>query len=80
MAAETQIKAALMSLFDGISRADANAILTGTETLDGLLAANRGTLHPQLRHFLEGRSYAKALMFLNGDNEIPAGVCGGGKA
>ena len=79
MTAETQIKAALMSLFDGISRADATAILTGTETLDGLLGTHRTTLHPQLRHFLEGRSYAKALMFLNGEDEIPAGVCGGRK-
>lgn len=80
MTAEMQIKAALTSLFDGISRADTAAILAGTEALDELLTAHRGGLHPQLRHFLEGRSYAKAAMFLNGESGIPAGVCGGGTA
>jgi hypothetical protein len=29
---------------------------------------------------LENRSYAKALMFLGGETDIPAGVCGGGRA
>ena len=35
------------------------------------------TLHPQLLHFLERRSYAKAAMFLGGAEDIPVGVCGG---
>jgi hypothetical protein len=37
----------------------------------------REVLHPQLVHFLENRSYAKALMFLGGASDIPVGVCGG---
>ena len=45
--------------------------------LDDLLARGRKTLHPQLVHFLGNRSYAKALMYLQGDANIPAGVCGG---
>jgi hypothetical protein len=48
--------------------------------LDGCLEQERTTLHPQLVHFLENRSYAKALMFLGGETDIPVGVCGGGRA
>jgi hypothetical protein len=36
-----------------------------------------GELHPQLVHFLENRSYAKAVMFLGGQTDIPVGACGG---
>ncbi|MDB6128633.1 MAG: hypothetical protein JWM35_2529, partial [Verrucomicrobia bacterium] len=32
---------------------------------------------PQLEHFLGKRSYAKALMFLGGETDIPIGACGG---
>lgn len=79
MSTEAQIKDLLHSLFAGIARADGAAILAETARLDEILSANRATLHPQLRHFLEGRSYAKALMFLGGESDIPVGVCGGGK-
>jgi hypothetical protein len=41
------------------------------------LERGRPGLHPQLAHFLENRSYAKALMFLGGDTDIPVGICGG---
>lgn len=34
-------------------------------------------LHPQLVHFLGNRSYAKALMYLGGESDIPVGICGG---
>ena len=51
--------------------------------LDALLAAHRATLHPQLVHFLEGRSYAKALLWLGVEGAgpkpaSPPGGCGGG--
>ena len=36
-----------------------------------------GGLHPQLVHFLEKRSYAKALLSLGGETDIPVGACGG---
>jgi hypothetical protein len=45
--------------------------------IDFFLARGRAGLHPQLVHFLENRSYAKALMFLGGETNIPVGVCGG---
>jgi hypothetical protein len=74
---ETQIKAALNTLLSGIKVADARAITTSMASLDDYLAQGRDTLHPQLVHFLENRSYAKALMFLGGESNIPVGVCGG---
>ena len=45
--------------------------------LDEFLLQGRAGLHPQLAHFLENRSYAKALMFLGGETDIPVGACGG---
>ena len=45
--------------------------------LDEILEKARSDLHPQLVHFLERRSYAKAVMFLGGESDIPVGICGG---
>lgn len=73
---EQQIKESLIALMDGIKRADAAAISQGTRTLDALLEQARARLHPQLVHFLEQRSYQKAIMFLGGHAAIPAGSCG----
>lgn len=72
---EAQIKDTLIQLLDGIKRSDAAAILMGLETLDSQLARGRGELHPQLIHYLEGRSYAKALAWLGGESGIPVGSC-----
>ena len=74
---EDQIKQALISLLDGIKRADGGAVAGQMALLDGYLGQARGSLHPQLVHFLERRSYPKALMFLGGESDIPAGSCGG---
>jgi len=74
---EPEIKAALMALLNGIKSADEEAVVAGMAALDRLLDAGRGSLHPQLIHFLEKRSYAKALMFLGGESDIPVGICGG---
>jgi hypothetical protein len=74
---EAEIKAALISLLDGIKRADGTVIAAEMVRLDDLLAQGRAKLHPQLVHFLEKRSYAKAVMFLGGETDIPAGACGG---
>ncbi len=72
---ETQIKETLIRLLGGINSSDAASIVSSLETLDAQLAAGRGKLHPQLIHYLEGRSYAKALAWLGGDSGIPAGSC-----
>lgn len=74
---EELIKEALIALLDGVKRSDGDAIAVQTVRLDGYLGEARGALHPQLVHFLERRSYPKALMFLGGESDIPAGSCGG---
>ena len=74
---EAQIKATLISLLDAIKRADGQVIADAMARLDEYLEQGRPGLHPQLAHFLQNRSYAKALMFLGGESNIPVGVCGG---
>jgi len=76
---ENRIKETLVELFDGIRRADGDAIASRMALLDDYLVKGRSSLHPQLVHFLENRSYPKALMFLGGEHDIPAGACGGGR-
>jgi len=67
-----------MALMDGIRRADAEVISRETAALDRRLDAARGSIRPQLAHYLQNRSYPKALAFLGGDSAIPAGSCGRG--
>jgi len=74
---ETQIKESLISLLAGIKAADGQVIADEMARLDDFLARGRLTLHPQLVHFLQNRSYAKAVMFLGGETNIPVGACGG---
>ncbi len=74
---ETQIKASLIALLAGIKASDGQVVADEMARLDEFLARGRAGLHPQLVHFLQNRSYAKALMFLGGETDIPAGVCGG---
>jgi hypothetical protein len=76
---ESEIKASLIALLSGIKSADGKMISAATTHLDGIVERCRTGLHPQLVHFLERRSYDKALMFLGGATDIPAGICGGGK-
>ena len=77
MTMETEIKAALINLLDAIKSSNGKIIASEMTKLDEFLEAGRATLHPQLVHFLERRSYAKAVMFLGGESDIPVGVCGG---
>jgi hypothetical protein len=74
---EARIKESLMALMEGIKRADGDAVALQTARLEGYLDEGRAALHPQLVHFLERRSYPKALMFLGGESDIPVGSCGG---
>jgi hypothetical protein len=74
---EAQIKESLNSLLEGIKRSDDGRVAGEMARLDALLAKGRPELNPQLIHFLERRSYAKALQFLGGASDIPAGACGG---
>ena len=76
---ESEIKASLIALINGIKSADGKMITVATAHLDDIVGRCRSGLHPQLVHFLEQRSYDKALKFLGGSPNIPAGICGGGK-
>ena len=74
---ETEIKASLLALLDAIKRSDSQTVASEMGHLDTILDRERTTLHPQLVHFLQNRSYAKAVMFLGGETNIPVGACGG---
>lgn len=74
---ETQIKDSLITLLDAIKASNAGVVAAEMAKLDGFLEQGRDSLHPQLVHFLEKRSYAKAVMFLGGERDIPVGICGG---
>jgi hypothetical protein len=74
---EAQIKESLIALLAGIKASDGAVIAREMARLDEFAVAGRDALHPQLLHFLERRSYAKAEMFLGGASDIPAGICGG---
>lgn len=75
---ETEIKDSLQALMAAIRHSDRSVIAAEMARLDGFVQRGRGAgLHPQLVHFLENRSYPKALMFLGGESDIPVGVCGG---
>jgi hypothetical protein len=80
---ETNIKAALISLHNAIKNSDGQALSRSLNEIEGLLVLHRASLHPQLVHFLDGRSYAKALAYLGGGEELtakpssPPGGCGG---
>jgi hypothetical protein len=74
---EERIKESLIALMDAIKRSDGDAIAGRMAQLDACVNEGRKDLHPQLVHFLERRSYPKALMFLGGASDIPVGACGG---
>ena len=80
---EAKIKDALIRLHIGIKNSDGPGISTALIELEALHAAHREELHPQLDHFLAGRSYDKALAYLGGGDELsakpasPPGGCGG---
>ena len=72
---EAQIKEALIALLDGIKKADASVISIQMAALDDVAERQRGVLPPQLLHFLERRSYAKALQYLGGGDPLVPGTC-----
>lgn len=74
---ESQIKESLIALLNGIKAADGKTISREMGRLDEIVATEGKGLHPQLLHFLERRSYAKAVLFLGGESDIPVGACGG---
>jgi hypothetical protein len=72
-----QLKDHLTLLMKAIKDGDGPGVIATMGQVEAVLEANRAGLHPQLVHFLEQRSYAKALLFLGGAEDIPVGRCGG---
>jgi hypothetical protein len=82
MSTQRQVREALERFDAAVKRGDGAAISQVLSELERLLTAHRAELHPQLVHFLEGRSYAKALAYLGGESGFakpasPPGGCGG---
>ncbi|MBI2815196.1 MAG: hypothetical protein HYX71_13040 [Opitutae bacterium] len=79
---EAKIKAALIRLHAGIKNTDGPAISAALTEIEALQAEHGPALDDRLRHFLAGRSYAKALAWLGGGDELaakpasPPGGCG----
>lgn len=76
---EIKIKKQLVDLQSAISSADGEALAAALRELDLWVVSHGGEIDPQLRHFLKNRSYEKALAYLSGVEDIPPGICGGGK-
>lgn len=77
-----EIKAALLRFQTAVKAFDGPALSAALTEIERLLAAHHEQLHPQLVHFLSGRSYAKALAWLGAESEFskpssPPGGCGG---
>jgi hypothetical protein len=71
----TLIKDSLIRLTTSMNSSDSVAMLRAMEDLDALVATHGGQIDPRLHHFLARRSYAKALQFLTGATDSPAGTC-----
>ncbi|MBK1876372.1 hypothetical protein [Pelagicoccus mobilis] len=76
---ETQIKESLLKLQSSIDGADGAGIRESMAEIDTALKEHRREIDAQLKHFLKNRSYIKALMYLNGESDIPKGKCSGRK-
>jgi hypothetical protein len=80
---DTKIKAALIRFNAAIKAADGAALSSALNEVESAFQAHRGELHPQLVHYLEGRSYAKAMAWLGAGDELdakpasPPGGCSG---
>lgn len=51
------------------------SLIQALQKLDDILKDSANDLHPRLRHFLENRSYEKALTWIDG-KEPEKGICG----
>jgi len=74
------LKASLLRFQTAVQTGDGPGLTASLNELESLLAAHHDDWDPRLVHFLEGRSYAKALAWLNlhnafGHPATPPGGC-----
>jgi len=74
----TEIQAALMAVTKSIKEANGVATAEALDRIERFLTDHRIELHPQFAHFLERRSYAKALAWLESGNPTARGHGGHG--
>lgn len=75
--AEQEVKTALEAFLEATRTGDGVSLSRSMDRLDQFAAGQEAGLSPRLKHFLERRSYAKALAFLEGEDSVPRGRCGG---
>ena len=61
---KAQIQGTLIDLVACMKQPDTSRMVQAMERLDGWVAEHRSAMDPRLAHFLERRSYVKALDFL----------------
>lgn len=74
----TEIQAALMAAAKAIKEANGVATVEALDRIERFLTAHRHELHPQFAHFLERRSYAKALQWIQAGQPVGRGFGGHG--
>jgi hypothetical protein len=72
---DAELEKHLSLIVEGVGKGEAGSILKSTLELDRLLNENRNLMEGRLIHFLEGRSYSKALDWIRGGRNQPSGNC-----
>ena len=73
---EQRVAGALIDLVEVMTSPDTSRMVASMEKLDAIVASDDGQLHPRVKHFLERRSYAKALAWMQGNSpSAPSGAC-----
>ena len=75
MVLERELHATLKAMMEAIDTGQTGSIATHVQQIDELGQALGDETPPMLRHYLERRSYAKALDFLEGRDEQAAPNC-----
>ncbi|MDX2111775.1 MAG: hypothetical protein SFY80_16195 [Verrucomicrobiota bacterium] len=69
----TQFERSLIRVVETGKHVPADVLLDEIKHLDKLIVTHKNAVPPKFRHFIENRSYAKAMHFLRG--EPPAEAC-----
>ena len=75
MESQGELHAVLKEMLGAISAGEADSVVAQVRKIDEIGAALGTGVPPMLRHYLEKRSYAKALDFLEGRDETAAPNC-----